>query len=85
MRPSPEKTESQIDTGVSETRAKLLAPKELPMFAFIVGAWVALSIMVAACAFKKGLNSIDYFLLSFFLSPLVGAVIFLLRSRQKAR
>ena len=52
------------------------------MFAFIMGGWLALSIIVAVCAVKKGLNGIDYFLLSLFLSPLVGGVILRLRSQK---
>lgn len=55
------------------------------MFAFIVGGWLALSIIVAVCAVKKGLNGIDYFLLSLFLSPLLGGAILLLRSQKTRR
>jgi hypothetical protein len=52
------------------------------MFAFIAGAWIGLSVIVGVCAFKRGLNGIDYFLLSFFLSPLVGFVIVLLKKGE---
>jgi len=42
------------------------------MLALIAGIWLLLSIIVGVYAVKKSLNGVDYFLLSFFLSPVVG-------------
>ena len=50
------------------------------MFALVVGAWLALSIIVGVCATKRDLNGVDYFLVSVLLSPIIGFAIFILRS-----
>lgn len=52
------------------------------MFAFILGGWLGLSIIVGVCAGKKGLNGIDYFFLSLFLSPVIGSAIVTLRKTR---
>lgn len=55
------------------------------MFAFVVGAWLGLSIIVGVCAAKKDLNGSDYFLLSLILSPFVGFAVVMLKSKKKGR